>query len=104
VMAAAPDLGVAIAGAAIAGAGNGVEAVAYRTEFQERIPERMMTVMIGLNEAVGQAMVGVGIVLGGAVTALAGARPAMAVAGAGAFLVAVGALSLLRLPTSVGAG
>ena len=103
VMAAAPGIGVAIAGAAIAGAGNGVEVVAYRTEFQERIPERMMTVMIGLNEALGQAMVGVGIVIGGAVTALAGARPAMAVAGVGAFLVAFAVWWLLRAPASVGA-
>lgn len=103
VMGAAPNIGVAIAGAAVAGAGNGVEVVAYRTEFQERIPERLLGVMIGLNESLGQAMVGVGIVIGGAVSALAGPRPAMIVAGAGAFAVAAGAWSALRVPVAAGA-
>jgi hypothetical protein len=101
VMAAAPSIGVAIAGAAIAGCGNGVWVVAYRTDFQERLPQRLMTVMIGLAEALGQAMIGVGIVVGGAVSAIAGPRAAFAVAAAGAFAFAGAAWSLLRTPVAV---
>ena len=103
-MAAAPNLGVAIAGAALAGTGNGVQAVAYRTELQERIPERLMNVVIALSEALGQAMVGVGIVVGGAISALAGPRPALAVASGGAFLVSAAAWSVLRAPVPVAVG
>ncbi|MHB8695532.1 MAG: MFS transporter [Solirubrobacteraceae bacterium] len=91
VIAAAPGLAVALVGGVIAGVGNGVEAVSLRTAFQERIPERLVGVMTGLGEAVSQAAPGVGILLGGGVTALAGPRPAMAVAGAGALGLAGGA-------------
>jgi hypothetical protein len=95
VIAVSPGLAVALVGGVIAGIGNGVEAVALRTAFQERIPERLVGVMTGLGEAVSQAAPGAGIVLGGAVTALAGPRPAMALAGAGALGVAGGAWAAL---------
>jgi MFS family permease len=89
VMAAAPSLGVAFVGALIGGAGNGIEAVAVRTALQEQVEDRWMGLMMGLNESVLQAMPGAGIVLGGAIAALAGPRAALAVAGAGAFAISV---------------
>ncbi len=94
-MSAAPSLALAIAGAAVAGAGNGIEAVAARTTLQEHVEHQWMALIMSLNESLFQAVPGAGILLGGAITALAGTRPALAVAAAGAFAVAVVALLVL---------
>ncbi len=94
-MAVAPSLALAICGAALAGTGNGVEAVAARTTLQEHVDPEWMAMIMSLNESVFQAMPGVGIVLGGAITALAGTRAALTLAGAGALIVAVAASMLL---------
>jgi predicted MFS family arabinose efflux permease len=95
VMAAAPTLALAICGAALAGTGNGVEAVAARTTLQEQVDPEWMALIMSLNESLFQAMPGVGIVLGGAVTAAAGTRAALTIAGAGALVVAVAGWTLL---------
>ena len=50
-MAAAPSLAVAVVGAAVAGVGNGVEAVAVRTALQEQVEQRWMALMMGLQES-----------------------------------------------------
>jgi predicted MFS family arabinose efflux permease len=89
VMALAPTLGVAIAGAAIGGIGNGSEAVAVRTVLQEQVEEHWMAMMMSLNDSIAQSIPGAGILLGGAIGALAGPRPALAVAGVGALAVTV---------------
>lgn len=94
-MSAAPSLALAIAGAAVAGAGNGIEAVAARTTLQEHVEHQWMALIMSLNESLFQTVPGAGILLGGAITALAGTRPALAVAAAGAFAVAVVALLVL---------
>jgi MFS family permease len=110
VMAAAPGIVVAIIGSAIAGGGNGVESVAARTALQAQVQDKWMGVMMGLNESVLQAMPGGGILIGGAIAALAGPRAAMAVAGGGALAVTVGAWLLLapaparRPPAGTGRG
>ncbi len=96
VMAAAPTLIVAIAGSCVAGIGNGIEAVAVRTALQELVQERWMALVMGLNESLSQAGPGVGIVIGGAITEVAGPRTALAVAAAGALAIAAGAWVLLR--------
>jgi hypothetical protein len=95
VMAVAPVLGIAIAGAAIAGMGNGVEAVAARTSLQEHVEQQWMALIMSLNESMFQAVPGVGIVIGGAITAIAGPRIALGVAAVGAFAVTVAAMILL---------
>ncbi|MDQ6607649.1 MAG: MFS transporter, partial [Actinomycetota bacterium] len=95
VMAAAPGIVVAIVGSAIAGGGNGIEAVAARTALQEQVQDKWMGVMMGLNESVLQAMPGGGILIGGAIAALAGPRLAMAVAGGGALAVTAAAWMVL---------
>ena len=101
VMAAAPSLAVAIAGAALGGAGNGVESVAAQTVVQERTPKQWMAVVMGVNESVGQLAPGVGILLGGALAALASPRVALAVAGAGSLLFVIAATITLR-PSALG--
>jgi predicted MFS family arabinose efflux permease len=89
VMAVSPSLGVAITGAAVAGTGNGIEAVAARTALQEHVEERWMGMTMGLNESILQATTGGGIIVGGAIAALAGPRVALGVAGGGSLAITV---------------
>ncbi len=89
VMAAAQSLAVAMIGGAIAGSGNGIWAVAARTALQEQVEPKWMAMMMSLNESLFQALPGLGIVIGGGLTALAGSRAALAVAGGGAVAVAI---------------
>lgn len=96
VMAGAPSLAVALVGAAIAGAGNGIQLVAVRTALQEATPEAWMAMVVSLNESIFQAVPGVGIILGGGIAAAAGPRVALAVGAAGSLAVAVA--MRLRLP------
>jgi Transmembrane secretion effector len=96
IMAAAPSLGVAIFGAVLGGIGNGVEAVAARTLLQEEVEQRWMALMMSFNESLFQAVPGAGIVIGGAITALANPRVALVVAGAGALAVGLAAWFVLE--------
>ncbi|MGZ4295103.1 MAG: MFS transporter [Solirubrobacteraceae bacterium] len=91
VMTVAPSLGVALAGAAVAGAGNSLEWVAWRTAVQERTPDRWMALIMSLTDSMSMLAPGVGIVLGGVIAQLASSRAAFGVAAAGslAFAVAV---------------
>jgi predicted MFS family arabinose efflux permease len=90
-MASDSSIVLAVIGAALGGVGNGIGAVAARTALQEHTSQRWMAMVMSLNEAIGQAAPGVGILLGGAITAVANPRAALAVAGAGslAFTIAV---------------
>lgn len=96
VMASAHTLGLAIGGAACAGIGNGIQAVAARTALQEHVAQRWMGLMMGLNESLSQVMPGVGIVLGGVLAEAANPRVALAVAGGGALAVAIATWIVLR--------
>jgi MFS family permease len=87
-MAAAPSLPLALVGAAIAGAGNSVEWVAAKTAVQARTPDRWMAMVMGLTESTSQLAPGVGILLGGLITALTASRVAFAVAAAGSLMFA----------------
>jgi MFS family permease len=88
VMTIAPSLAVALLGAAVAGAGNSLEWVAWRTAVQERTPDRWMALLMSLTDSMSMLAPGVGIVLGGIIAELASARAAFGVAGAGSFLFA----------------
>jgi predicted MFS family arabinose efflux permease len=101
VMAAAPTLAVAIVGAIVGGIGNGIESTAAQTAMQQRAPKEWMALIMALNQAVAQLAPGLGILLGGVIAALASARVALAVAGAGSLLFAVAAAYALR-PAVVG--
>ncbi len=94
-MALAPSLVAAAAGAAVAGVGNGVEAVAVRTTLQEALDEQWMARVLSFSEAVNEATPGIGIVLGGAIATAANSRVALAVGGVGALAVAAAAWALL---------
>jgi MFS family permease len=103
VMAGAPVLAAALVGAALAGVGNGVEAIAVRTTLQEKTTDTWMAMMMSLTESLQQGVPGAGILLGGAVTALAGPRAAFAVAAAGAFMIALVTRNVLRARDASGA-
>ncbi|HWE09463.1 MAG TPA: MFS transporter [Solirubrobacteraceae bacterium] len=91
VMAVAPTLVVAVIGAALAGMGNGVESIAAKTAVQEQASEQWMALVMSLNDSISQLAPGLGILLGGVITALATSRVAFGVAAAGslAFALAV---------------
>jgi predicted MFS family arabinose efflux permease len=90
-MASASSIVLAVIGAGLGGMGNGIGSVAARTALQEHTAQRWMGMVMSLNEAIGQAAPGVGILIGGVITALANPRAALAIAGAGslAFTIAV---------------
>jgi MFS family permease len=96
VMAASPTIEVATLGSAVAGLGNGIDAVTFRTALQEQVAQRWMAVVMGVQESVVQAVPGLGIVLGGLITAVAGARAALAVAGGGGLGILAVAWVVLR--------
>jgi MFS family permease len=89
VMAAAPVISVAVAGSVIAGVGNGIESVAARTALQEEVEPQWMALMMGFNESMFQLVPGLGILLGGAIAALAGPRVTLAIGAAGSLVVTV---------------
>jgi hypothetical protein len=99
VMALAPSLGVAIIGAVAAGMGNGIQVVAVRTALQEATVAAWLALMLSLNESISEAVPGAGIVLGGAIAALASPRAALAVGGAGSLVVALATWA--KLPSEV---
>jgi hypothetical protein len=96
VMAVAPSLTVAIAGAAVAGIGNGTMFVSSRTALQESAHERWMALTMSLNESIIEGMPGAGILIGGAVAAAAGPRLALAVGGIGAIATSFAVWVMLR--------
>jgi MFS family permease len=99
VMSVAPSLGVGLAGAAVGGVGNGIEVVSVRTALQEMAGELWMARMMSLNESLTEAVPGIGIMVGGTLTALADARAALAVAGIGSLIItAICAVVLRGLP------
>jgi predicted MFS family arabinose efflux permease len=87
VTAAAPSLLVAVAGSLVAGAGNGIESVAGYTALQERTEQRWLAMVMSFSDSLYPTVTGVGIILGGAIAALAGPRAALATAGFGALAV-----------------
>jgi predicted MFS family arabinose efflux permease len=99
-MAAAPSLVIALIGAAFGGIGNGMEGVATQTALQEATDPEWMTLVMSVSESVFWAIPGLGIVLGGAIAELFGARAALATGGAGAMVIAVAAWRLLREPAT----
>jgi Major Facilitator Superfamily len=96
VMGIAPSLAVAIAGSVVAGVGNGIHAVSSRTALQEAVRERWMALMMSLNESIFQAVPGAGILLGGAIAALAGPRAALGAGGIGSLGIAIAVWVILR--------
>jgi MFS family permease len=89
VLAVAPTLILALCGAVLAGAGNSVEWVAWRTAIQERTPDRWMALLMSLSDSLSMLAPGVGIVAGGLIAQFASSRTAFGVASVGSLLFAV---------------
>ena len=103
-MAAARELWLACAIAAVGGLGNGIQWVSVMTALQEATPKQLQARIVGLLESVASIMTGVGFLIGGLITAAASPPTAFAVAGAGiVLLVAVGGAAALIWPLSASA-
>ncbi|MGH2856384.1 MAG: MFS transporter [Solirubrobacteraceae bacterium] len=96
IMAVAPSLVWGLVGSGVAGTANGVEWVAARTALQERTPERWMALTMGLSDSASQVAPGIGIILGGVITALTVSRVAFAVAAGGAIAFAIATPIVMR--------
>jgi MFS family permease len=93
-MATAETLFVACLISVVGGAGNGVQWIAVVTTLQEMTPIDYQARIMGLLEALGAAMPGIGYLIGGALVALGSPRTAYAFAGAGVLLLVLIALVL----------
>jgi MFS family permease len=89
-MGAAATIYVACAFSAAGGAGNGIQWISMVTSIQGLTPARYQARVVGLLEAIGAAMPGLGFIVGGVVTELLSPRAAFTVAGAGVVLIALG--------------
>jgi hypothetical protein len=96
VLAVAPVFAIAVVGAAVAGVGNGIEAVSARTAIQEVVDESWMALMMSFNESMMMFVPGLGIIIGGTITALTGPRVAWATAAGGSLAVAAAVWIVLR--------
>jgi predicted MFS family arabinose efflux permease len=97
IMAAAPDLGIALVGAVIAGLANGLSASAFVTELSVIVPQSWVALVTSFNQSLGQLTPGLGIAIGGVLAALASVRVAFGAAGAGCLALAA-ATALLLTP------
>jgi Major Facilitator Superfamily len=95
VLAAAPDLVIALIGAMLAGIANGVMSTAFMTETQDRTPRDWMTLVTTLLQSIRQISPGLGILLGGVLAAAGSSRLAFGVAAAGCLLFAGATFALL---------
>jgi len=96
VMASAPVLWIAIVAAAVAGLGNGIEAVASRTALQEEVQPQWMALMMSFNESMLELIPGLGILVGGTIAGVAGPRATLAIGGIGSLIVTAAIWVVLR--------
>jgi MFS family permease len=95
-LALAPSVAVAALGCLVGGVGNGAYYVSVVQAIQERVDEPFQARVMSLLESANAGCYGVGFLIGGAVTAVADARIAFAVAAAGVLLSAVAIRRFLR--------
>jgi len=88
VMALAPTIGIAIAGSAIGGIGNGIQWVAVLTALQQSVSSQFYARTSGLLESVMSGVPGIAYPVGAVIAGLAGPRNAYALSGAGVLMVA----------------
>jgi MFS family permease len=93
-MAGSPSLALALVGAFVGGAGNGVCYVSVVQAIQEQLADDFQARVMGVLESANAAGYGAGFLLGGGLAALTDARLAIAAAGVG-MLAAAGALVAL---------
>lgn len=88
-LAAAGTLALACAAGAVGGIGNGVQWVSMLSAVQELTVEQFQARVVGLLEASGKAMPGVGFLLGGVIAAIFSPRASFLTAGLGVLVVLV---------------
>ena len=94
-MAAAPTLALACAAAALGGAGNGVQWVAFVSAVQDLTTAAMQARVMSVLESIGAAMPGVGFLLGGVIATTVSTRATFLIAGIGVVAIAAVAAPLL---------
>jgi MFS family permease len=94
-MAAAPTLALACAAAALGGAGNGVQWVAFVSAVQDLTTAAMQARVMSVLESIGAAMPGIGFLLGGVIATTIGTRATFLMAGIGVVAIAAIAAPLL---------
>ena len=94
-MAAAPTLALACAAAALGGAGNGVQWVAFVSAVQDLTIATMQARVMSVLESIGAAMPGIGFLLGGVIATTVGTRATFLMAGIGVIAIAAIAAPLL---------
>jgi MFS family permease len=95
-MAAAGTLLVACLAGAVGGIGNGVQWVSVMSAVQELTSSEYQARVVGLLEAIGKAMPGVGFLLGGVIAQVLSPRASFLAAGLGVVTILVLAVPLLR--------
>jgi hypothetical protein len=98
-LAVAPSVAIAAAGCLAGGVGNGGYYASVVQAIQERIEEPFQARVMSLLESINAGCYGIGFLVGGAVTSLADARVAFAVAAAGVLLSAAATGRFLRRRT-----
>jgi MFS family permease len=97
----APSLGALAAAEAIAGSGNGIEAVAGETIIQQQVPRGMIGRVYGFTSSTASLGLGIAQALGGILVDATSPRATFLIAGAGGLLVTlVAAPTLLRARTA----
>jgi len=91
----APSLAVACAAGLIGGIGNGVQWAALISAVQRLTPAALQGRMMGAVESIGAISPGIGLALGGIITALSSPRVAFLIAGLGAGACTI---AFVRLP------
>ncbi len=94
-MAAAPTLALACVAAALGGAGNGVQWVAFVSAVQDLTTAAMQARVMSVLESIGAAMPGIGFLLGGVIATTVGTRATFLMAGTGVIAIAAIAAPLL---------
>jgi len=94
-MAAAPTLAFACAAAALGGAGNGVQWVAFVSAVQDLTSAAMQARVMSVLESIGAAMPGIGFLLGGVIATTGSTRATFLMAGIGVVAIAAIAAPLL---------
>jgi MFS family permease len=95
-MAAAGNLLVACLAGSVGGVGNGVQWVSVMSAVQELTSSEYQARVVGLLEAIGKAMPGVGFMLGGVIAQVLNPRASFLAAGLGVVTILVLAVPLLR--------
>ncbi len=87
VMAVSPDIVIALVGAGAAGVGNGITGAGFATELMEIVPQSWNALVLSLSQSLGVLAPGVGVAVGGILSAVVGVRVTFGIAAGGSAAV-----------------